>query len=134
MSATDPAHPHVGTGWAFPVRWHLGGVATAQDEDNVRRSMVLILRTRIGERIMRPTFGADADRFVFAPNTDQTRFQLEYLVEQALMRWEPRAIVDAVDAVEEDGGARIDVSITYRIDRHRRPDSLVLPFYVEDEA
>lgn len=124
--------PHVGVGWAFPVRWEAGAAMRSADEERVRSAMILILRTRLGERVMRPDFGADADRFVFAPNTDQVRFQLAYLVEQALLRWEPRVIVDAVDAVEADEGARIDVTITYRIDTHRRPSSIVLPFAIEE--
>jgi uncharacterized protein len=132
VTAPLPAHPQVGVGWAFPIRWDVGGaVATSVDERRVVQSMALLLRTRIGERVMRPRLGADADRFVFAPRTDEVLHQLEYAVDQALLRWEPRVIVDDVSALAA-GDDRIDVSITYRLDAHRRPSNLVLPFYLED--
>ena len=52
-------------------------------------------------------------------------------VRRALLLGEPRVIVDAVDAVAADGqDDRVDVDIEYRIDRHRRPNSLVVPFYL----
>lgn len=126
-----PQHPQVGTGWAFPIRWRADGtVDTSTDEARVVQSMTLILRTRIGERAMRPRLGASADRFVFASRTDEALHQLEFAVDQALLRWEPRVLVDDVSAVAGDDN-RIDVSITYRIDAHRRPSNLVMPFYVD---
>lgn len=132
MSASVPQHPQVGTGWAFPIRWEPGGsVATSDDEERLVQSMTLVLRTRVGERVMRPRFGAGADRYVFAPRTGETLHQLEFAVDQALLRWEPRVIVDDVSAVAT-GEGRIDVSITYRVDPHRRPSNLVLPFFLGD--
>lgn len=127
--------PHVGVGWAFPVRWGAPGPAVAQATgiDKVKQSMILILRTAVGGRVMRPDFGAGVDRYVFASRSDQTCFQLAFEVGQALLRWEPRVIVDRVDAVPVgDAEARIDVTIEFRIDPHRRPSSLVVPFYLQE--
>ncbi|MFI9550365.1 GPW/gp25 family protein [Nonomuraea endophytica] len=127
-------YPHVGTGWRFPVTWDgAGGVPTVGGEQVVMQSIGLIVRTALGERVMRPDFGADADRHVFEPRSEQTCFRLAFEVRQALLRFEPRVIVDRVEALpagtEEN---RIDVTIEFRIDSHRRPTSLVLPFYREE--
>lgn len=126
-------YPHVGVGWRFPVTWDAEGrVATQRGPDKLAESMALIIRTAVGARVMRPGFGAGVDRYVFDPRTDETCFRLAFEVRQALMLWEPRVYVDSVDAVAAgDDGERIDVTIVYRDDRHRRPTSLVLPFYVE---
>lgn len=126
-------YPHVGTGWAFPVRWDEDGdVALRDGPKKLSESMTLIIRTAVGSRVMRPGFGAGADRYVFDPRTDETCFRLAFEVRQALLLWEPRVYVDAVDAVAAgDDGERIDVTIVYRDDPHRRPSSLVLPFHVE---
>ena len=67
--------------------------------------------------------------FVFEPSNDQTLHQIGFDTERALSLWEPRVIVDDVTVVPADDTNRIDVEIAYRIDRHRRPSSLVLPFY-----
>jgi hypothetical protein len=130
-----PDYPHVGIGWAFPVRWADDGVATVTDEEEqIRQAIRIVIRTNLGSRVMRPTYGADVERYVFAPRTDQVCFQLAFDVERALLLYEPRIIVDAVVATPAgEAEDRIDVSIDYRIDRHRRPSSLVLPFYLETQ-
>ncbi|WP_297083799.1 GPW/gp25 family protein [uncultured Demequina sp.] len=140
MSAVD--YPHVGRGWAFPPRWEMheareGHPAGATLDLNdgvphVQEAMRLVLRTSLGERVMRPTLGAGVDRYVFESRTVETCHRLAHDVERALLLWEPRVIVDGVTAVPAGAADdRIDVRIDYRIDRHRRPDSLIVPFYVE---
>lgn len=131
-----PEYPHVGVGWAFPVRWDEDGrVEMARDIADVEQAIRIILRTNLASRVMRPTFGAGVDRYVFAPRTDQVCFQLAFDVERALLLWEPRILVDEVQAVPAgDADDRIDVTIQFRIDSHRRPSSLVVPFYLEPEA
>lgn len=136
-----PSYPQVGVGWAFPVRWEVsedgaGGesarVVRSQDERRVAEALRLILRTIPGSRAMRPTFGAGVDRYVFDPRTEEVCFRLAADVRRALVRWEPRVLVDRVEAVPAgEGEDRIDVSIDYRIDAHRRPSNLVVTFDLE---
>lgn len=129
-------YPQVGRGWSFPVRWQVAedgasaAVELADGEEKIRQSMEIILKTGFGERIMRPAFGAGVHRFVFEPRNDQTIHQIRFDAERALRMWEPRVIVDGVTvAPTESDSGRVLVTIEYRIDRHRRPSSLVLPFY-----
>jgi hypothetical protein len=126
-------YPHVGVGWRFPVRWNADGrVETEGGPDKLVQSMTLVIRTAVGARVMRPGFGAGADRYVFDPRSEETSFRLAFEVRQALLLWEPRVVVDSVDAVPAgDDGERIDVTVVFRDDPHRRPTSLVLPFYAE---
>jgi phage baseplate assembly protein W len=133
---SGPDYPHVGVGWAFPVHWDASGrVAMVSDVEEIQQSIRIILRTNLGSRAMRPTFGADVDRYVFAPRTDQVCFQLAFDVERALLLYEPRIIVDRVEALPAgEAEDRIDVTIEYRIDSHRRPTSLVVPFYLQAEG
>ena len=132
---TPPELPHVGVGWAFPVRWAVEGVDLVTDEEEIRQAIRIVLRTNLGSRVMHPTYGADVERYVFAPRTDQVCFQLAFDVERALLLDEPRIIVDRVEAVPAgEAEDRIDVTIEYRIDRHRRPSSLVVPFYLQAEG
>ncbi len=144
MSALD--YPQVGRGWAFPPRWDVDtderggpvGPATVRmndGNDHVREAMIILLRTMLGSRVMRPRVGAGVDRYVFEPRTTEVCYRLADDVRRALMIGEPRVIVDDVTA-EPAGEAedRVDVSISYRIDRHRRPESMVVPFYVAGGA
>jgi phage baseplate assembly protein W len=133
MSAPTPNHPHVGVGWKFPVRWEADGrVEVSVDEQHVMEAMRLILRTAQGARAMRPDFGAGVDRHVFAARDEEACFRLAADVQRALTLSEPRALVDNVEAVAAgDDGDRIDVLIEFRLDRHRRPTSFVLPYYLD---
>jgi phage baseplate assembly protein W len=132
--ASAPFHPHVGVGWAFPVRWQADGVERSADEPRLAEAMRLIIRCALGSRRMRPEFGADSDRYVFAERTEQTCARLAADVRRALLLGEPRVVVDDVTAVPAgEAEDRIDVVIEFRIDRHRRPSSLVLPFYTRPE-
>jgi phage baseplate assembly protein W len=127
-------YPQVGRGWAFPPRW-VGAPATvvmSDGEQHIREALVVLLRTMLGSRVMRPGLGAGIDRYVFEPRTADACHRLADDVRRALVLGEPRVIVDAVAAVPaEDSDDRVDVTVEYRIDRHRRPTSLVLPFYLE---
>lgn len=127
-------YPQVGRGWAFPPRW-VGTPATvvmSDGEQHIREALVVLLRTMLGSRVMRPGLGAGIDRYVFEPRSADACHRLSDDVRRALVLGEPRVIVDTVEAVPAlDSDDRVDVTVEYRIDRHRRPTSLVLPFYLE---
>jgi hypothetical protein len=130
--------PHIGVGWAFPPRWSTRGDAVVAGKETgeakVRQSMELIIRTDLGERRMRPRFGADASRFVFEPSNGTSVEQLAYVTERALRLWEPRILVDAVRAERGVDDGRIDIVVEFRTDRHRKPSNLVVPYYLESVA
>jgi phage baseplate assembly protein W len=124
---------YLGRGWSFPVRWSPAtkAVDLVAAEEDVRQAILILLRTGVDERVMQPGYGAGIDRFVFQPRSSETQFRLQQDVERALLRFEPRIIVDRVAAEpNSEDDARLDVQIDYRIDAHRRPQSLVFPFYV----
>ena len=134
------AYPQVGRGWAFPPRWERTaggdvGVAMTDGVEHVAEAMRLVLRTALGSRVMRPGFGSGVERFVFEPRTPDVCHRLAEDVRRALLLGEPRVSVDRVEAVaRDDAGERVDVTVEYRIDRHRRPASLVVPFYLVGTA
>jgi phage baseplate assembly protein W len=139
MSTLEPVasnwddYPQVGVGWAFPVGWG-DELRLSSGAERIREALTLIIRTGLFERVMRPKFGAGVDRYVFDLRTAEVCRRLEEDVRRALLLSEPRVLVDRLEAVPagvtED---RIDVFVEYRIDRHRRPENLVLPFHIAGE-
>ena len=128
-------YPQVGRGWAFPPRWTAaeGGASVEMNDgaEHVMEAMVILLRTALGSRVMRPGLGAGVDRYVFEPRTADTCHRLADDVRRALVLGEPRVIVDNVDAAPSGSAEdQVDVTIEFRIDRHRRPNTLVVPFYL----
>lgn len=130
-------YPHVGRGWAFPPTWarrpKSGPVSleTEEGQEHLADALRVLLHTLPGSRVMRPDFGAGVDRYVFEPRTPDACHRLADDVLRALLLGEPRVIVDSVQAVPSEGADdRVDVIVSYRIDRHRRPNNLVVPFYL----
>ncbi len=55
-----------------PVIGPDGRVATVSGDASVRQSLMLLLATLPGERVMRPDYGCPLHRIVFAPNDATT--------------------------------------------------------------
>jgi Bacteriophage baseplate protein W len=87
-------------------------------DESVQQMIKLILRTRPGEQLMHPDFGAGLDQLVHEPNTLDTRRRIRDLVAAGLSRWEPRIVLEDVDVSDVDGApADVRVRIAYRVRR-----------------
>jgi len=122
-----------GVGWASPVATELDGrIALARLDDSIRQSILLIIGTAKGERVMRPTFGCGIHELVFAPNDATTLGLLSREIRDALIDWEPRITVLDVqieaDAVE---GNKLIITLKYRVRSTNTTFNLVYPFYLE---
>jgi uncharacterized protein len=121
-----------GTGWAFPIRPGLGGgLEYTSGAVNVEQSLLLLVETVQGERVMRPTFGTKARDLVFAPGSVQNLRLLETTIAEAIRDFEPRVQVDQVLAeLDPDDDVTAIVDVTYRIRATNTQDNLVFPFYL----
>jgi phage baseplate assembly protein W len=91
-------------------------LATVSGGEAVRQSIMLLLTTSPGERVMRPDYGCPLHRLLFAPNDATTAGLAIHYVRQAILRFEPRAELVRVDAGGDplDAG-RLVVSLAYRV-------------------
>ena len=102
-----------------------GGVATVDEERSVRQAVLLLLSTAPGERVMRPEYGCDLRKLIFAPNDATTAGLAIFYVRRALGRWEPRVEVVSLDARASDAApGRLDIVLIYRLRAGRRPQRL----------
>lgn len=119
-------------GFAFPLTISpSGGIAAAQQAQKIRDSIRVILGTQHGERLMRPTFGTNLQRLVFAPNTRVTADLARFYVEDALATWEPRILLDEVRVENDHQNACLLIAIRYRIKATYEPQNLVYPFSLQ---
>ena len=69
-----------------------------------------------GERLMRPAFGAGIRDFIHLPNNETTRALLADAALRALVRDEPRILVEEVQALPElRAPSRVNLSVRYRL-------------------
>ena len=130
----DPEKAFLGVGWAFPPYLDVTRVpAMVAYEEDIRQSIMIIMGTEPGERIMRPDFGAGLNRFVFEPANTTTMALIQTRVHDALVDWEPRIEVQAVK-VTVDANERnlLLIEITYRVRATNTLHNLVYPFYLQE--
>jgi uncharacterized protein len=115
----DASIPPLPLGWPLlPLPDANGQLNYPTLQESVRQSVRVILRTRPGEQLMRPRFGAGLQRFVNEPNDLTTHRRIYDLITESLDRWERRILVDRVDVLEVPGfPSRLRVEIVYRIRR-----------------
>jgi len=130
MTATQR---RLGTGWAFPVRPDVarGAISYRGGAEKVREAILVILRTELGERVMRPTFGCGLRRFLAEPNTVATRAQIIRAVSTSIGTWEPRVQLREVTAVAGEEPSLVLLTVRYEHVRDASEGVLVYPFYLE---
>lgn len=98
------------------VRAASGAVAMAEGGASVRQALLLLLTTRPGERVMRPSYGCDLYRLIFSPNDATTAGLAIHYVRRAVEQFEPRVDLLRVDAgPHPDRPERIVVTVDYRV-------------------
>ena len=128
----DQRKDFLGRGWAMPVELdpRTGLVASVAFEEDIRQSILIILETAPGERVMRPNFGCGIHELVFAA-IDSTAIQrIKSVVDEALRRCEARIEVLNIN-VDEDATADgvLLIELEYRVRKTNQTGNLVFPFY-----
>jgi phage baseplate assembly protein W len=119
----------IGSGWTFPLKLS-DRVALASGEAKIEQAIRIILGTRVGERVMRPTFGSRLHELVFAPVTADTLGLAETYVAEALGFWEPRiTLLDVHADLDPEHEGSLTILIRYRLKYSNDERSLVYPFY-----
>jgi phage baseplate assembly protein W len=123
----------LGRGWAFPPRLDGGDLALVEAGEDIRQAIRIILETAPGERAMRPEFGVGLRQLVFAPLSSGTVSLVQYRVEQALVRWEPRIDVREVHVrTDPDRVGVLLIDIRYRERETNTFFNFVYPFYLTE--
>ncbi len=122
----------MGTGWSFPIRIDgRGGIALSQHENDIEDSIRVILGTAKGERRMRPNFGCDVHKLIYAPNNATTWGLASHYVEEALGWWEPRIEVTEIGTRADNlDTARLLIDIKYRVKATNDARNITYPFYL----
>lgn len=132
-SVPKPARPHLGVGWAFPLRASGGRLRYAAGVEDIEQAIEIILRTAPGERVMLPGFGAGLQQFLFAPNSPVTHRRVEDVVRTALLAHEPRILVENVVARASPREVNLmEIEIDYVVHRTNSAYNRVYPFYLNE--
>ena len=125
----------LGRGWASPVTFGNQGrsVVMADAEEDIRQSLGILLSTRMGERVLNPTFGWKRDALMFEPLSTSCGAYLVREIETAILFFESRIELNRVsfeNAPDQQGLILIRLDYTVRTTNTRT--NLVYPFYTAE--
>jgi len=125
----------LGRGWAFPpaFNYDLGTLETAEDEEDIKQSIGIILGTIPGERVMFPTFGCAIRNFVFESNDPTQITMLKDAIYDALLYNEPRIKIEKIDINDDTYEfGLLNIHIFYTIIITNTRNNMVFPFYFKE--
>ncbi|MBW4507280.1 MAG: GPW/gp25 family protein [Scytonematopsis contorta HA4267-MV1] len=123
---------YIGAGFSFPINVNVqGSVQLSNNTPNLEESIIIILGTKLGERLYRPNFGSRLSELVFEPMNTKTLLTVRLYVEEALETWEPRIIINNILTIPDPSTGRVEVEIIYTPKDNYEMRSLVYPFYLQ---
>jgi hypothetical protein len=101
-------------GWPFEAPDPTGRLAYAAGTQCLREALWNVLMTNLGERLMRPTFGAGLNQWVGKPNTESTRHLIASSITAAVAKWEQRVALSNVTVTTDPTDvASVIVTLSY---------------------
>lgn len=97
------AAPIVFKGISFPFRkGALSFPARASNEELIKESLLQLVLTQNGERIMRPEVGSNALSFIFEPNNEVLAATLRAEIQGVVAKYEPRILLRDIRTLRRD--------------------------------
>ncbi|MBA4408105.1 MAG: hypothetical protein C0397_01620 [Odoribacter sp.] len=122
----------LGRGWGFPPEFskNTASVLLTEDEEDIEKSLEILLSTRLGERIMLPGYGCNLDELLFKPLNLTLKTYVTDLIKTAILYHESRIDVEKIriePSNDTDGILLITIDYRIRITNSRK--NMVFPFY-----
>ena len=130
----DNSNAYLGTGWAFPPTFNKSdGAQLVRAEDDICQSLQILLSTRLGERVMQPTYGCNLEELLFEPLNPTVSSNIKELVRTAILYHEPRIRLNRLDlSLDPAVQGVVLITVYYTIISTNSRFSFVYPFYLQE--
>ncbi|WP_248798712.1 GPW/gp25 family protein [Pseudomonas sp. MWU13-2105] len=120
----------LGTGWSYPPVFDNANfeLQLSSGVANINQSIDLLLKTPVGSRTLMPDYGCNLSSYVFRRIDASLQEEIIQSVSLTLLNGEPRIDVERVDLSIQDGGAVVNVAITYVVRQTNARHNHVFPF------
>lgn len=122
----------LGRGWSFPPVFNINAakVMMLEGKEDIESSLDILLRTKLGERIMMPAYGCNLEELLFKPLNLTLKTFVKDLIETAILYHEPRIdpVSVSIDPAGNEEGLLL-INITYIIRSTNARHNVVFPFY-----
>ena len=114
-----------------------GNLSLVEGHAAIRQSILILLSTVPGERVMRPQYGCDLHRLLFSPNDATTAGLAIHFVRRAIEQFERRVEIQELTAGPSASGSsgppRLQVDLLYRVKATRRTDRITFHMSLAEE-
>jgi len=125
----------LGSGWSFPVAFNIGNsqLLLTKNDANINEAIDIILKTKLGERLMDSDFGSGMQQFFFRSRDEALKSELREMIMTSLLINEPRITVQEVliEYSSSDLG-RVDITVEYIFNQVNTRHNYVFPFYLNE--
>lgn len=125
----------LGTGWSFPPEFEIGSgqTKTTSGVEDIQKSLEILFSTKIGERIMQPTYGCNLDELLFSPLNRTVKTYVIELIKNAILYHEPRIDPEKIDITEgNELEGELLIHLQYRVRATNARNNMVYPYYLEE--
>lgn len=125
----------LGKGWSFPpvFRKELQGVEITEKEDDIKKSLHILLTTATGERLMQPRYGCNMEELVFESLNTTNKTLIKDKIQTAILYFEPRIDVTKIelnDSNQLEGEILVEIEYIVRATNSRF--NFVFPYYINE--
>lgn len=125
----------LGRGWSFPPQFDRAAKAVLmlEEEADIESSLHILLSTKIGERVMQPTYGCNLDDMVFEAMNLTMITYMKDLIQNAILYHEPRIELEKlnIDTANQNEGVLLIV-LYYMVKTTNSRFNYVYPYYINE--
>lgn len=122
----------LGRGWSFPPSFNAEtrSVELTEKEEDIRKSLQVLLTTTAGERTMQPSYGCNLEELLFESLDTTTKTIIRDKIRTAILYFEPRIDLKGVeiDAANELEGELL-IKLDYVVKATNSRFNFVFPYY-----
>jgi phage baseplate assembly protein W len=132
MNSEYQANDFLGTGWSFPphFRQESRTVEMTEREEDIQRSLEILLSTRVGERVMEPKYGCNLDEYLFESLDTTTKTIIADKVQTAILYFESRIDAKRIEVnTERENEGIVLIEVEYVVRSTNSRFNFVYPYY-----
>jgi phage baseplate assembly protein W len=122
----------LGRGWSFPPSFNMATqtVDMTEKNDDIRRSLQILLTTTAGERAMQPKYGCNMEELLFESLDTTTKTLIKDKIKTAILYFEPRIEVTRIELNSQNElQGELLIEIEYLVRATNSRFNFVFPFY-----
>ena len=133
--AQEEVGPLIGKGWKFPPVFGRAGhtINMVSGAAEVDQAIEILLKTAIGERLMRQEFGCSLQAYAFESFDATLLNEIKGNIQQAMIKYERRINVLNIEVKADKASAGVlEIDIEYLIPETNSRYNYVFPFYLQE--